>query len=284
MRIEEIIEESIVALFSSNAVGEPLFLKGGAALKLSEGINARLSTDIDFSTPKQIEFPDQYFSNVKETLQKHFKSFELEVIDVKYQHKPKRRRRNQSEYWGGWRFTFKLSPKSHRYLSHETRRRRALIPEGSAGSTIEIDISEWEYCDDFETKNIRGIDIKSYSSTLLILEKIRAICQQHPAYKYSGKKNRVRDYFDIYSLLRKYRSQSGFFETLAKQLPFVFRAKEVPLDLLDAIFEPAFIELQDGSFRELKDTVKERLEEFPFYLEQLRFLINRLKEGLSVQV
>ena len=48
MTIEEVIRESVVALFSNDVLRRTLVLKGGTALFLVQDLNARLSTDIDF--------------------------------------------------------------------------------------------------------------------------------------------------------------------------------------------------------------------------------------------
>ena len=55
-----------------------------------------------------------------------------------------------------------------------------------------------EYCGSFETIKIKSIKVKVYSKPLLVLEKLRAICQSHPNYKYRNtQSNRARDFYDI---------------------------------------------------------------------------------------
>ena len=150
-----------------------------------------------------------------------------------------------------------------------------MIPAGAASSKIEIEISEYEYCDSAEKVELDGSIITCYSTALLILEKLRAICQQHPRYPHGKLKNRARDYFDIYQLVKKHRSDELYPE-LRHHLPQVLTAKDVSVDLLKEIFEPEFVEFQASHFASVEATVKETMEPFDFYLEQLRLLVSDL--------
>lgn len=277
MTIDEVIRESVVALFSNSILEKTLVLKGGAALHLAEKIVSRLSTDMDFSITEPIENPDTYFQKVTDELQNHFAALGFDVIDSRHERKPKVRKEGLPQFWGGWVYTFKLSDIKTRNKSPESRQRSALIPEGSNASRIDIEISEYEYCGDLETVRIDGTKIHVYSSILLILEKLRAICQQHSNYPYGTKKNRSRDYYDIFCLVKKYRTTKNFYNELKTHLSAVFDAKKVPLELLDRIFDADFVALQTGNFSSLKDTVKEPVEGFSFYLEQLRVLVSQIR-------
>ena len=50
MQIEAVIEHAILALYRNPELARRLFLKGGGALRLLEGLDARLSIDADFFT------------------------------------------------------------------------------------------------------------------------------------------------------------------------------------------------------------------------------------------
>ena len=275
MTIEEVIRESVVALFSNDVLRRTLVLKGGTALFLVQNINTRLSTDIDFSVSGEIVNPDQYFSYVESTLKEHFSKLGFEVFDTGYKKKPREPAISQPKFWAGWCFEFKLISNvlSTRALEH--KRRAALIPGGAASSKNEIEISEYEYCDSTEKIELEGSIITSYSTSLLVLEKLRAICQQHPEYPYGRTKNRARDFFDIYQLVRKHRS-AELYDEIRRHLPRVFEAKEVSLSLLKGIFEPDFVAFQASHFSSVEATVKEAPEPFDFYLEQLRLLVSEL--------
>ncbi len=277
MTIDEVIRESVVALFSNSILEKTLVLKGGAALHLAEKIDSRLSSDMDFSIAEAIENPDTYFKEVTDVLQNQFGALDYDVIDSRHERKPKVRMEGLPLFWGGWVYTFKLSAKKTRRDSPEARQRSALMPEGSNTTKIEIEISEYEYCGDVEIVRIDGTKVHVYSNILLVLEKLRAICQQHPSYPYGTKKNRARDYYDIFCLVKKYRSSENFYKALKAHIAAVFDAKKVPLDLLDRIFDADFVALQAANFPSVKDTVKESIEEFPFYLEQLRILVSQIQ-------
>jgi predicted nucleotidyltransferase component of viral defense system len=275
MNIQEIIRECVVALFSNEILKRTLVLKGGTALILIEKIDTRLSVDIDFSIADEIKDPEKYFSHVAEVLKNHFIKFGYEVFDTKYSRRPKERAESKPKFWGGWSFEFKLIDKKAKPKNIESKRRFALVPDGAASSKISIEISEYEYCDSTENVEIDGSYVISYSTVLLILEKLRAICQQHPNYSYGKLRNRARDYFDIYQLIKKHRS-TELYQELKHHLPQVFAAKDVPLSLLKEIFQPSFIEFQAAHFKSVEATVKEKMEPFEFYLEQLRLLISDL--------
>jgi predicted nucleotidyltransferase component of viral defense system len=275
MTIQEVIRECVVALFSDEILERTLVLKGGTALHLIEKIDTRLSTDIDFSVINQIDNPDDYFWHVAEALREHFGKLSYEVFDTEHGRKPKEKAESKPRFWAGWYFEFKLIDKNFKPKNLEDKRRNALIPDGAASSKIHLEISEYEYCASVEKVEIDGSCVTSYSSTLLILEKLRAICQQHPDYPHGKLKNRARDYFDIYQLVRKHRSEM-LYDELKKLLPEVFKAKDVSLELLKKIFEPRFVTFQASHFASVEATVKGKIEPFDYYLEQLRLLLSDL--------
>lgn len=275
MTIEEVIRESVVALFSNEILRRTLVLKGGSALFLIQDIDTRLSVDIDFSVSNEVENPDEYFAHVAKALSKHFGKLNFEVFDTAFRRKPRERAETKPRFWAGWYFEFKLIDTNLSSKELEYKQRAALIPDGAASSKIEIEISEYEYCDSTENVELDGSMIISYPTALLVLEKLRAICQQHSRYPYGKLKNRARDYFDIYQLVKKYRSPE-LFEEMRQHLPQVFSAKDVSLDLLKDIFEEEFVEFQASHFGSVEATVKEKTEPFGFYLEQLRFLVAEL--------
>lgn len=275
MTIEEAIRESVVALFSNEILRRTLVLKGGSALFLIQDIDTRLSTDIDFSVVDEIKNPDQYFAHVANALSEHFLKLGFEVFDTEFKKKPRKSAESKPKFWAGWHFEFKLISIKFSSRSLEFKQRAALIPAGAASSKIEIEISEYEYCDSAEKVELDGSIITCYSTALLILEKLRAICQQHPRYPHGKLKNRARDYFDIYQLVKKHRSDELYSE-LRHHLPQVLTAKDVSVDLLKEIFEPEFVEFQASHFASVEATVKETMEPFDFYLEQLRLLVSDL--------
>ncbi|MBF0107303.1 MAG: nucleotidyl transferase AbiEii/AbiGii toxin family protein [Deltaproteobacteria bacterium] len=277
MHIDDVIKYCIVALFSSTMLDDPeLVLKGGTALRLVEKIKDRMSTDMDFSIDSPVNNPDSYFSKIQRVLSNHFKTLRYEVIDFKFEKKPKQRREDQPYFWGGWACQFKLVDVKHKNLTLESKRRNALMPTGSNSTKIELEVSENEYCGSVHKVKIDDVSVTTYTNVALVLEKIRSLCQAHPDYPHSKTKDRARDYLDIFALVEKYKSEK-FYDKLKKELPPVFKAKEVDFRLLNKIFEPDFSNLQKQNFIGVQDRVQKKTQPFEFYEEYLKGLIQKIK-------
>lgn len=274
VNIEDVVKETVIGLFSAPVVWDALVLKGGAALRMGEGIESRMSLDIDLSARDQIIDPSHFFAEAVKAIKHRFEPLGYDVVDAKHGTRPKRPIRDD---WRGWEFTFKLSDVEFKGEPLNRRIKSALIPTGSNSSRIMVQISEGEFTDLTKEIKINGVSIKLYSEILIILEKIRAICQQHPKYKHSLNKNRARDYYDIFQVYRKYRRVKGFHDELKKFIVPVFEAKEVPLGLLDdGMFDVDFLTTQKLGFPSVRDTVSGPLEEFDYYVEQLKILVKRI--------
>lgn len=279
--MEQVITEVLSALYSHDLFYQLFHLKGGQALRLGSQIKDRFSKDIDFSIEYEIKEKDPFFSTLKEVLETHFLSMGWSVFDFAPVRRPKQPQQNLIG-WGGWCVEFKLIDKNKMHLSLEDLQRQALVPKGSDSSKIVIDISENEYCGAVETVMINTVNIKIYSRALLILEKIRAICQQHPDYAHRKIfKNRARDYYDIERLYQKCLQENRVEEwsqQACEHIKKVFQAKDVPLDLLNKIFEPTFVENQRRSWPSVQSTVAGKLQDFDYYNETLKNIIDDLQQ------
>ncbi len=280
MSIEEVITETILALYQSSDLANHLFLKGGSALRLFDHQTSRLSIDADFSIESELDDPERFFDTIKSCVESRFERHQLDVIDFKSKKKPKTSPENRPDWWGGWCCEFKLVDQIHSEKTLETRRRHALKPDGANSPKITIDISEHEYCGTHRSKTIGGIKIQGYSRELLVLEKLRAICQQHPDYKYRRSKNRSRDFYDIYELTADF--DDAFVKKCSRHLTKVFAAKEVPLEILKAIWNEEFIDEQRRGFEQVRDTVRGKLYDFDMYVEHIRFLIRDIYPVIGI--
>jgi len=274
MHILEIIEIALVGIFSDSELSKQLVLKGGAALHFFEKIDERLSTDVDFSSRMGLQEKERFFDRLQHILTQAFEEHGLDLIDFKYQRRP-RESRDRPDWWGGWLSGFKLSPHADRKLSPEKRRKQALIPQGTPSSVINIEISDHEYVGRTRHTTIKGVKINGYSRALLVVEKLRAVCQQHPDYPYRGKKNRTRDLVDIYHLTKDHQTE-GFLEECKRELPKSFAAKEVDVGFLKALYDEAFVEMLRDGFPQVKDTLKGSAYPFETYLEYVRMLISKI--------
>jgi predicted nucleotidyltransferase component of viral defense system len=271
MNIEEVITQTIIAIYSNPSSSKTLFLKGGSAMRLFDNLTSRLSIDADFSVNADIDDESKFFRDLKSSVGAGFRKKGFDIIDFEWNRKPKKIREKYPAWWGGWLCEFKLVSFQHRGKLIETKRRNALIPNGSNTSKVTVEISKHEYCGKKRTKIIQGVKIFGYSRELLVLEKIRAICQQHPDYVYRSSKNRARDFYDIYELTANI--DDGFISRCSYLIEKVFRAKEVPLEILASLWEIDFIDEQRRGFDAVKDTVTGEIYDFDVYVEHLRFFV-----------
>jgi predicted nucleotidyltransferase component of viral defense system len=271
MKIEEVITQTIIAIYSTPLPSKTLFLKGGSAMRLFDNLTSRLSIDADFSVNTDIDNESKFFRDLKSSVGACFRRKGFDIIDFEWNRKPKKIRAKYPDWWGGWLCEFKLVSFKHRGKLIETKRRNALIPDGANSSKVTVEISKHEYCGRKRTKTIQGVKIFGYSRELLVLEKIRAICQQHPDYAYRSSKNRARDFYDIYELTAN--ADDGFISRCSSQIEKVFRAKEVPLQILASLREVDFIDEQRRGFDAVKDTVIGEIHDFDVYVEHLRFFV-----------
>jgi len=273
MKIDEVITQAIVSIYSSSALSELLILKGGSAMRLFDDMDSRLSIDADFSLKDRLTDSNRVFKEMSRCITKAFRAHGYDLLDFKASRRPRKIRKGFPVWWGGWACEFKLVDRKHRQKSLETRRRNALVPEGSNSPRISIDLSEHEYCGKQRAKMLHGTKIRAYSREMLVLEKLRAICQQHPDYPYRQEtENRARDFYDIHSLTIDI--DDGFIRRCQFHMGAVFGAKEVPLWILHALWkDDAFIDEFRRGFDQVRDMVRGPVDSFDVYLEHVRFLL-----------
>lgn len=275
MTIEEVITEAIVALYRSPAVSDLLLLKGGSAMRLFDGLDSRISIDVDFSIENSIDANHKVFAEMQNHLSETFASHGYEVLDFRAQKRPRRRRPGFPESWGGWACEFKLVNLRHKDHSIETKRRNALIPDGANSPRIALDLSEHEYCGKRRTKTMRGVRVHAYSREMLVLEKLRAICQEHPDYPFRQEgRNRARDYFDIHELTVE--TDDEFIQRCKRFIRRVFESKQVPMWVLGEFWNDSWVDSHRRGFDQVKDTVRGHVHDFDVYLEHLRFFVREI--------
>lgn len=284
MTVEQVIEHTIFAIYKNNVLGKKLFLKGGQALRLKEKIQSRLSTDIDFSVSGEIEMSENFFSSIEKALKNHFCTLGLLIREFKFTRKPEVRGNKFLNILTGWAMEFKLLPVVHNQISDNEKYKFYLIPRGVVSPKIEIDISEYEYCDSFETIKVHGSTVRTYSRPLLVLEKIRALCQQHPGYPHKRvTKGRSRDFYDIERLWKnslEERTTDALISDCRKHALAVFNAKDVPIGLATRIFETDFLDQQKRSWAGVEESVAGKLESFEYYVESLKYVVEEIFANL----
>ena len=288
--VEHLKRLTLVALFSEDELVQTLVLKGGNALSLAHNLASRASFDLDFSMEGQV-YPsdlegirDRIESRLKQT----FHPQGYVAFDVTLEPKPETISPEMEAFWGGYDLQFKLIPR-RRYDELDGRldaiQREAILSRPGGKARFEIDISRHEYCTGKQTVEIEHFTVYVYTPTMVVCEKIRAICQQTPAYAQLMKKHsavRTRDFFDIHETVTHFGIDllSAENQELVKN---IFAAKRVPLELLTSLDE------QRGFHRHgwdaLKDTVDPRihLRDFDFYFDYVLSLCRKLAHAMRLK-
>jgi hypothetical protein len=273
MTIEEVLKEVIIAIYSSPRLARLLILKGGSAMRMFDNLSSRLSFDADFSLTAPIKKATPVRKEMQKCLSTQFGGHGFDLIDFKFDKKPKVVKEGFPEWWGGWACEFKLVSRRHRGKGLDAKRRYALKPKPSPSPKISIDLSEHEYCGKRRIKTVAGSKIQAYSKEMLVLEKLRAVCQQHQEYPFrQQRKNRARDFYDIYVLTVD--ANEEFIARCKRHVKGVFGAKDVGLWLLRSLWDDDdFVDEFRRGFELVKNTVSGNVEHFDTYLEHVRFLI-----------
>ena len=230
---------TIIALFSDDELAGILALKGGNALSLVHGITSRTSVDLDFSIAQ--DFPD--FASAKErifrVLKDRFDSAGYVVFDEKLTPKPRIFGEDLKPWWGGYELLFKLIRKD-RYeelLGSRPDKLRIEAMETGPGRkrVFKVDLSKYEYTAGKEEHELDHYSIYVYTPEMIVIEKLRAICQQMAEYTEPRLASaRARDFFDIHEAITKRIIDLTAPENL-DLLRLIFEIKQVPLSLLSLI-------------------------------------------------
>jgi hypothetical protein len=269
----------IVAMFADDDLMDMFVLKGGSAIELAYKIDARASVDVDLSMEEDI--PEEKLQEVRDKIERSLsRVFQEEgyvVFDFKFLSKPERRREGLRDFWGGYTVEFKILSVSQRdILDSDIDRARKLaeVVGPKQSKKLEVDISKYEYCDETRTVEIDGYTIYVYTPEMLVIEKLRAICQQMPEYQINGKNKhpRPRDFYDIYVLMTNVEGISDPDYELVKQ---VFALKEVRVELLKNIALHRDFHAQE--LDSLRDTVPgNKPIDFDMYFDFVVDLVERV--------
>jgi len=238
MNFAEVRKLTIVALFSDDKLYEQIVLKGGNALNLVYGLSPRTSLDLDFSI-------DRDFADLEDTRRRIFRALEdrfaaagFVVFDQSFEPKPQVSGPNREPWWGGYELKFKLIESSqYRALgaSPEALRRNAWVVGPEQRRKFSVDMSKFEYCQGKVERELDSFSIFVYTPEMIVIEKLRAICQQMPEYGLRGRPSaRARDFYDIWRVVSAAKLDLATAENaaLARQ---IFAAKLVPLALLERV-------------------------------------------------
>lgn len=275
----------IVAIASDDVLMELLVLKGGNALDIIYQLGERASLDLDFSMSGDFS-SDAELAEIGRrlfgALRDRFDSIDLIVFDERLETRPKRHGGPGIDLWGGYNASFKLLPREHFYRLGgvagtapsgavlAAMQRQSLTVGASPDATRQfvIEISKAEYCEGKLLQNIDDFDCYVYSPAMIAAEKLRAICQQLPAY--SLRRNpapRPRDFLDIHTIETRSACDLAAEEhqLLIREM---FAAKAVPLSLLSSIGDDSNRAFHAQQWTSVTDLVRGILNEgFDFYFD-----------------
>jgi hypothetical protein len=279
----EIKKRVIIAMFSDDELRELLVLKGGNALDIVYETSLRSSIDIDFSLAGDFnETINLIQSRIEKSLKTTFREIDFEVFDVKMEQKPPDITPDIAEFWGGYRVEFKLiNVELFKKYETDLRNLRNYAVQIGQGKKFLIDISKFEHVTQKKLYMFDDFAIYVYTPEMLVMEKLRAICQQMPEYGPTVKKGhdggaRGRDFLDIHTVITNMNVDITSEENIA-HLVLIFKAKNVPLSFLGHIAK--YRDFHSEDFRSVRDTVKKGivLNDFNFYFDYVLGLVEQLK-------
>jgi hypothetical protein len=276
MDFETVRRLTITALFSDDVLFEQIVLKGGNAMTLVHGISSRTSLDLDFSLESDFEDLGEIQSRMERALASRFTPLGFVPFDVKLKPKPSSSKESRFPRWGGYRLEFKIvdEDRFQRLKSDlERLRREAMVVGPNQLKVFTVDLSKWEYTTGKTRTELDSYTIYVYTTEMIALEKVRAICQQMKEYEPTGrtKRPRARDFYDIHTVVTK----AGFrFDTpgSADLMKEIFAAKDVPLSLIGKIASQR--EFHRADWPSVQTTTTGPLEEFDFYFD---FVLKQLE-------
>lgn len=268
-------------MFSDDDLMDMLVLKGGNAISLFYEEYSRPSVDLDFSLCDDIDkerFPI-IESKIHKVLETTFQEHGYFMFDFKFYEKPKKRKTTLKNFWGGYKVEFKLVEKERLKDFQgdlEKMRKSALSLGSSEKKPFTIDISKYEFCGCKEEKELDGFTIYVYTPEMIVIEKIRAICQQMRAYPYGTRSARARDFVDIFILMQNRKIDLLKPENL-ELFKLIFSVKEVPLNLIGEIREYRDFHEKDFSSVVATMIAGVDLESFDFYFDYVVKETGKLK-------
>ncbi len=273
LTFETVRKLAIIAMFSDDLLMERLVLKGGNALSLVLQISPRVSLDLDFSLAE--DFPDvaEAARRIEHALKDRFDSAGYVIFDYRFLPIGERNAERGHE-WGGYQVEFKVMRKAayHTMQDPQRRSREAAVVSPGQQRIFKIQISKHEYCEAKEPREVDGYTIFVYTPAAIVIEKLRALCQQLPDYDLIPapmKRPRARDYYDIYTVMTRKNIALTTPENLAL-LREVFAIKQVPLRLLGKLDENrGYHEVGHSA---VQDTVSAEVMPFAFYADYVRDL------------
>lgn len=275
MTFEEVRRLTIIALFSDDELLDQLVLKGGNALNLIHKISKRTSLDLDFSLEFDFGDLDHARTRIFRALRDRFDSNGYVVFDERLEPKPQLDGPDERPWWGGYELRFKIIEKAkYEKLSPEKRRLDALATGPDQRRVFTVDLSKNEYTVGKREFELENYTIYVYSLEMVVIEKLRAICQQMREYEIGRGRARARDFYDIHLVL----TASDIDIASAANLELIrqiFAVKRVPLRLLRLL--DGYREFHRPDWPAVVNSVAAPLDDYDVYFDFVAGQVERLQ-------
>jgi hypothetical protein len=279
----EIRRVTITAMFSDDVLSDLLVLKGGNALSLIYGISSRTSLDLDFSMNSDFPNFGEARERIFDALRDRFGAMGFVVFDEQLEPKPRLDGEDTKPWWGGYELRFKIIERE-KYeafkLLPAKMRINATVTGEMQQRTFTVDLSKCEYTEGKVKHDLKYYTIYAYTPEMIVIEKLRAICQQMLDYPHRGHRSpRARDFYDIHAAVNKLGIDLSTKDNL-ELARHIFAAKQVPLGLLARIGD--YREFHRPDWPSVRDAAGDAIEGFDFYFDFVVAQVERL-EALWVE-
>jgi hypothetical protein len=244
---------------------------------------------------KSFEDLDLKLEEVESVLVKSFeRTFvenDLKAFDIKLEKKPQKMDSDKESFWGGYQLSFKALElnkwqelKDKEDITTNDMSRQAIPFNREFKRKFTVDISRHEYVKERELKILDDYYIYVYSPIMIVLEKLRAICQQTEEYteiiETHKPRGRAQDFFDIYVILESFSEINLISKKNISNLKEIFKIKKVPLSILDKLEN--YREFHRDSFTAVIDTVfkSDKLKEYDFYFDYVLDKVELITKNL----
>ena len=268
----------ITALASDDLLFDILVLKGGNALAIAHGIGDRATLDLDYAVLDSSVTPEAIAATMKRVLGSQLQSEGLVVFDLKLV----RRIPKEGEPVAGCRIDLKVVSLKQ-WLDHDgpegrdALRRSAMIVGPENSRTIDIELSYSEAVPNIDVVTIDAVETKVYAPLLIVIEKLRALCQQLPEYpRRAHKTPRSRDYYDICAVLDAQPDIDLASDDALAVFGGVFAAKAVPLALIGRLGDPDVRNFHGQNWPEVVAAVAGRAGPLNDYIERVMVQVARV--------
>lgn len=277
MLLDKIKLLTLRALMHDEKLMYGLVLKGGNALQLIYDITDRASMDIDFSI--EGDFSESDYQRINSTLDAllndEFQKENLIAFDIKFIEKPKT---GKVKIWKGYNIEFKVAHEENWFENDIEKTRREAIKILGQSTKFSIDISSFEYIANAKKHDLDGTVLLVYTPEMIVIEKLRALCQSIPEYKTiistANTKGRARDFYDIWNICTQFSIDLTSTENQIL-IEEIFKAKRVPISFLKLLKENK--DLQKENWKSVEDTLGSENNGFDFYFDYVMDLVNQVK-------